>query len=183
MTNEYWQALITNDPEYDDVFLYGVVTTKIFCRPSCKSKVPKKTNVRFFHDIEEAYSGNFRPCKRCRPDHSSLPEEDWIEQVISWIDHNYNEVISLQRLSEVFYTSPYHFQRKFKQLKGISPLEYVQDIRFNKALELLINSDKNITDISLQVGFSSYASFTQVFKQRKGMTPSEFRKHQALVPR
>jgi len=66
--NEKWNSIVNCDSFYDGVFYYGVRTTGIFCRPSCKSKEPLKKNVVFFDRIEDAYSYGLRPCKRCRPD-------------------------------------------------------------------------------------------------------------------
>ncbi len=60
---EKWQAIILNDASYDGAFFYGVKTTGIFCRPSCKSRTPKKENVRVFQNAEQALLENFRPCK------------------------------------------------------------------------------------------------------------------------
>ena len=68
MNAEIWEAIIHCDPAYDGKFYYGVHTTGIFCRPSCKSKKPKRENVSTFKTIDEALSAGFRPCKRCRPE-------------------------------------------------------------------------------------------------------------------
>lgn len=48
--------------------LYGVVTTGIYCRPSCPSRAPRPENVRFFADRGEAEAAGLRACRRCRPD-------------------------------------------------------------------------------------------------------------------
>ena len=66
--NEKWQALISCDKDYDGLYFYGVKTTGIFCRPSCKSRMPIRDNVIFFHNSRKAIEMGFRPCKRCRPD-------------------------------------------------------------------------------------------------------------------
>lgn len=63
-----WQAVLHNDASYDGIFFYGVRTTGIYCRPSCKSKLPKRENVCFFTSSEQARKEGFRPCKRCHSD-------------------------------------------------------------------------------------------------------------------
>jgi AraC family transcriptional regulator of adaptative response / methylphosphotriester-DNA alkyltransferase methyltransferase len=63
-----WDATVSCDKEYDGAFFYAVKTTGIFCRPSCKSRVPNKDNVSFFLNASEAQKAGYRPCKRCRPD-------------------------------------------------------------------------------------------------------------------
>ncbi len=74
MQDEMWTAIINCNPAYDGRFFYGVVTTGIFCRPSCKSKNPKKEHVRIFQSAQEAVGAGFRPCKRCQPDQMVWPD-------------------------------------------------------------------------------------------------------------
>lgn len=63
-----WDAVKQNDKTCDGIFFYAVKSTGIFCRPSCKSRLPKKDNVTFFNTADQALAAGFRPCKRCRPD-------------------------------------------------------------------------------------------------------------------
>ena len=65
---EMWEAVQRSDASYDGLFFYAVKTTGIFCRPSCKSKPPKRENLCYFASGEEARAAGFRPCKRCRSD-------------------------------------------------------------------------------------------------------------------
>ena len=89
LTDEIWQAILSNDSAYNDQFYYAVKSTGIFCRPSCKSKPPKKENVRLFRTAEQAQSAQFRPCKRCKPTNERLPDDEWISLVTEYIDRNY----------------------------------------------------------------------------------------------
>lgn len=66
--DEMWNAVCNSDENYDGLFFYAVKTTGIFCRPSCKSKIPKKENICYFTSAEDAEKAGFRPCKRCRSD-------------------------------------------------------------------------------------------------------------------
>ena len=68
MREEMWKAVSENDPSYDGILFYAVKSTGIYCRPSCKSKIPKRENVCFFDTAEKARAAGFRPCKRCRSD-------------------------------------------------------------------------------------------------------------------
>jgi AraC family transcriptional regulator of adaptative response / methylphosphotriester-DNA alkyltransferase methyltransferase len=173
----FWNAIKECDSEYDDKFYYGVETTGIFCRPSCKSRLPNKENVRIFKHAYIALEEKFRPCKRCKPDGLQLPAEEWIEQITQWIDENYSESLTLHKLAEISHGSPYHLQRLFKQIKGISPSEYVQQVRLEKAIEKLEKTEFSITDISLTVGFLSTPYFITFFKKKVGHTPSEYRRN------
>lgn len=175
MTDEKWQAIIRNDASYDDKFFYAVKTTGIFCRPSCKSRVPKKENVRIFQNAEQALSEHFRPCKRCKPTGQRLPNHEWVEQITQCIDMNYSETLTLEILADMCHGSPYHLHRIFKRIKGITPVEYVQQTRIAKAMEYLIHSDKAIADIAMTVGIPNTSYFITLFKTKTGHTPTDYR--------
>lgn len=175
MTDEKWQAIIRNDASYNDQFFYAVKTTRIFCKPSCKSRVPKRENVRIFHNADQALAEKFRPCKRCKPTNVRLPDHEWIELVTEYIDKSYAEHLSLQRLAEISHGSPYHLHRTFKKVKGITPVEYIQLVRINAAIIELANTDKTITTIAKKVGIPNTPYFTTLFKKVMGSTPTQYR--------
>ena len=133
MTDEKWQAIIGNDASYNNQFFYGVKTTRIFCKPSCKSRVPKKENVRIFQSAEEALTAKFRPCKRCKPTNERLPENEWVALITEYISRNYNKKLTLETLAEISHGSPYHLHRTFKKIIGITPVEYIHQLRINMA--------------------------------------------------
>ncbi|HFK1529867.1 TPA: bifunctional transcriptional activator/DNA repair enzyme AdaA [Bacillus cereus] len=176
MTDERWHAIVHNDSSFDDKFYYGVKTTGIFCRPSCKSRVPNIDNVKIFQNTEEALSENFRPCKRCKPNGLTLPNEDWVTQIEEYIDNHYSESLTLEILADMCHGSPYHLQRTFKRIKGITPIEYIQQTRVSRAIEYLTNTDKSIMEIGFAVGIPNTAHFATLFKKRTGYTPSMYRK-------
>lgn len=175
LTEEKWQAIIGNDASYDDRFFYAVKSTGIFCRPSCKSKAPNKENVRIFANAEQALAEHFRPCKRCKPNGLRLPDDDWVTQIASYIDSNYSETLTLETLADMCHGSPYHLHRTFKRVKGITPVEYIQQTRMAKAKEMLSRSDKAVADIGLNVGMPNTSYFITLFKKMTGHTPTEFR--------
>lgn len=72
--DEFWQALLERNQSYNDRFVYGVISTKIYCLPSCPSRKPKRKNVLFFNNYVEAETKGFRACKRCYPNLISLSE-------------------------------------------------------------------------------------------------------------
>jgi AraC family transcriptional regulator, regulatory protein of adaptative response / methylphosphotriester-DNA alkyltransferase methyltransferase len=175
ITDEKWQAIIHNDASYDSQFFYAVKTTGIFCRPSCKSRAPNKENVRLFQNAEQALLANYRPCKRCKPTGQRLPDLEWVAQITQYIDTNYNEWLSLEILANMCHGSPYHLHRTFKRIKGITPVEYIQQTRITKAMEFLIHTDKAIADIALAVGIPNTPYFITLFKKITGETPSVYR--------
>ncbi|RCW48026.1 bifunctional transcriptional activator/DNA repair enzyme AdaA [Paenibacillus prosopidis] len=175
INQENWQAIINNDTAYDGKFIYAVRTTGIFCRPSCKSKPPNKENVRIFQNAEQALSAEFRPCKRCKPTGGRLPDHEWVAQITHYIDMNYRESLTLDILADMCHGSPYHLQRTFKRIKGITPVEYVQQTRITKAMEYLTDSDKAIADIAKAVGMTNTPYFVTLFKKITGHTPTDYR--------
>ncbi|WP_025027558.1 bifunctional transcriptional activator/DNA repair enzyme AdaA [Caldalkalibacillus mannanilyticus] len=178
---EYWNAIITNDESYDGVFLYGVKTTYIYCRPSCKSKEPKIENVVIFNHQTDATHNHFRPCKRCKPDLQIHPNEEMINELVAWIQINYHEFITLEKLASISNISPFHLQRMFKHSKNMSPLDYINKIRIEKAIHVLINTDKSITLIAMEIGFSNPSYFSTFFKRETGFTPGMFRKKYRII--
>lgn len=182
LTDEKWQAIIHNDASCDHKFFYGVKTTGIFCRPSCKSRTPKKENVRIFQNSEQALSANYRPCKRCKPTGRRLPDQEWVDQITQYIDKKYSERITLEILSDMCHGSPYHLHRTFKRIKEITPAEYVQQTRMTKAMEYLIHTDKAIADIALVVGLPNTAYFVTLFKKITGHTPTDYRQLNSHKP-
>lgn len=186
LTEEKWQAILCNDASYNDKFFYAVKTTGIFCRPSCKSRAPKKENVRIFQNAAEALSKDFRPCKRCKPTGQRLPDTEWVAQITHFIDENYRETLTLATLADMCHGSPYHLHRTFKRIKGMTPVEYVQQTRVAKAKSLLVQSDQSVTDIASAVGMPNAPYFITLFKKMTGHTPNEYRqqnrqKHAAEV--
>ncbi|MCL6516792.1 Ada metal-binding domain-containing protein [Alicyclobacillus sp.] len=63
-----WRAIVNCDAAFDGQFFYGVTSTGVFCRPSCRSRTPRRENVRIFHSNREAQAAGFRPCKHCHPE-------------------------------------------------------------------------------------------------------------------
>lgn len=173
---EYWKAIVENDSSYDDRFYYGVKTTRIFCRPSCKSRVPNRENVRIFQDAEQALAEKYQPCKRCKPDGLRMPDKEWVQQITEWIDQHYNESLTLQRLADMCHGSPYHLQRTFKRVKGFTPVEYIQQVRISEAMHSLTTSNQPVTEIGIAVGLANTPYFITLFKKKTGFTPAEYRK-------
>ncbi|SME14247.1 Bifunctional transcriptional activator/DNA repair enzyme AdaA [Bacillus mobilis] len=176
LTNEHWQAIIHNDSSYDSKFFYAVKSTGIFCRPSCKSRIPNRNNVRIFHHAEQALSENFRPCKRCKPNGLTLPNEEWVEQIKDYIEKHFDELLTLDILAEMCHGSPFHLQRTFKKTTGISPIEYILQFRIVKAAEQLLQTNQSIKEISTAVGIENPEYFATLFKKKTGFTPTEYRK-------
>jgi AraC family transcriptional regulator of adaptative response / methylphosphotriester-DNA alkyltransferase methyltransferase len=178
-SQEKWSAVIHNDPVYDGVFFYGVKTTGVFCRPSCKSKAPLKTNVEFFDNIDQAYAYGLRPCKRCRPDLLEFrPVLDLLEKAKQIIDTYFTDRRKLTVEIKELGVSQNHFIQLFRKQFAMTPVEYANKLRVEKAMQLLAGTDTTILNIALLSGFGSLSTFYDFFKKQVGLTPKQYRRTQ-----
>ena len=174
---EMWEAVIQNDSSYDGVFFYAVKTTGIYCRPSCKSKPPKRENLCFFLTAQEARAAGFRPCKRCRSDLLDYqPMREIAEKVKAKIDHAFAEQEKFNRELAEIGLSPRRVVEVFKAEYGVTPKAYSDSLRLKEAQRLLLDTDTKVIDIAYQIGFGSLTAFYSFFKKETGKTPNEYRK-------
>lgn len=176
LSDEQWQAVANNDASYDGQFYYAVKTTSIFCRPSCKSRLPNRDNVGMFPTAEHALAAQFRPCKRCKPTGQRLPDEEWIALVTEYIDSHYSDSLTLDTLALISHGTPYHLHRTFRRMKGITPVAYIQQVRVTQAKHLLSTTEYTIARIGESVGLSNPPYFVTLFKKITGLTPDAYRK-------
>src|SRR5271169_1674589 len=111
-----WQAMQDRDAGQDGNFFYGVLTTGVYCRPSCSSRRPKRENVKFYATAAEAERDGLRPCLRCRP-LATVNADPWaqrIREICQYIEQHADEPLSLKDLARRAKLSPYHLQRGFK---------------------------------------------------------------------
>ncbi len=176
-----WNAVLTNDRNYDGTFFYGVKSTGIFCRPSCASRPPKLENVVFFNSREEAEIAGFRPCKRCRPDLGSYrPTEDLAEEAKAIIDRSFADRRELQGRLQTLGVTRRHLTELFEKKFDLSLAQYIAQVRMQHAQKLL-DAGNRVTDVAFALGMESSAAFTTFFKKQMGVTPSEYALQRALT--
>jgi AraC family transcriptional regulator of adaptative response/methylated-DNA-[protein]-cysteine methyltransferase len=167
-----WAAVMARDRAMDGRFVTGVLTTGIYCRPSCAARHPKRENVRFFATPDEARATGLRPCLRCRPDEVTR-EAAALERVYRLLAEA-EETPSLERMAEAAGYSPHHFHRLFKRATGVTPAAYYRRLRGRRA-EAALTENERITDAIYDAGYSGPARFYADAKGRLGMTPSAWR--------
>ncbi|MFJ7406629.1 MULTISPECIES: bifunctional transcriptional activator/DNA repair enzyme AdaA [unclassified Lysinibacillus] len=173
--DEMWEKIIACDRTYDGLFFTAVKTTKIYCRPSCRSRKPKKINVAFYDDITEVEQAGFRACKRCQPEVEHSPHAQLIKAVTSFLMKEYKQSLTLQHIANHVGISPFHLERLFKQTTAETPRTYLEKIRIDKAAHLLKSTNLTILEICFETGFRSSSNFYKVFRRQKKCSPTEYR--------
>src|SRR5437016_8433819 len=144
-----WEAVATRDVAADGAFVYAVRSTGIYCRPSCASRRPRRDRVMFFDTAAAAERAGYRACRRCRPDAEPVIDS-WTEKIRRACVYlaNVDGHVPLAALARRLGGSPYHLQRNFKRIVGVTPREYAEACRLRNVRGQLRNG-KNVTDAML----------------------------------
>ncbi|TFI57760.1 bifunctional DNA-binding transcriptional regulator/O6-methylguanine-DNA methyltransferase Ada [Sphingomonas parva] len=167
-----WRAVLARDRSADGRFVTGVLTTGIYCRPSCAARHPKRENVRFFPTEAEAAAAGLRACLRCRPDEVTR-EAVALAAALRLIE-TAEAPLSLEALAQAAGYSPFHFHRLFRRATGVTPAAYGRAKRARTMAEAL-NGGTSVTDAIYDAGYSGPGRFYEDAKGRLGMTPSAWR--------
>jgi len=171
-----WAALTARDQQADGAFCYAVRTTGVFCRPSCASRLPRREHVTYFDDPAAARAAGFRPCKRCQPE--GLPRDIEIVNRACTVLDAHPERLTLAQLSDAVHVSPFHLQRLFKRVVGVSPRQY-QAAQRGAALRDALQRGQPVTRAAADAGFNSPSRLYASVPRELGMTPSAFRRQGA----
>lgn len=173
---EKWKAVSTNDESYDGKFYYGVKSTGIFCRPSCKSKLPKEENITYFDTKDEAISAGYRPCKRCRPDLIDYqPVQELARDMKNIIDRGFLDKSNVFNELKKLGVSSKRSIEIFKEEFDLTPGEYADKLRLDEARILLFTTDIPIIEIAYELGFESISAFYTFFGKYHDISPREYR--------
>lgn len=164
-----WAAFIRRDGAFDGRFVVAVRTTRIYCRPSCPARRPRRENIAFFPDGESACRAGYRPCRRCLPDEVGR-DRLAVERALMLIKEADEGVIRLDRLAAAVGYAPHHFQRLFTRSVGVSPAAYARQLRARR-LERALGEEEQVTDALYEAGYGSAAAAYADVAGRLGMTP------------
>ncbi len=167
-------AVTERDPAMSGRFIYGVITTGIYCRPACRSRTPRPENLRFFANPGAAETAGFRACKRCRPLQTLDVMEPRVLSAARILLAEPHAALSLDALAKRVYWSPAHLQRRFKAALGVSPRQFQEAQRLGK-LRGLLRSKGEIGRALLDAGFTSLSHAYRAAQRSLGMTPAQFR--------
>jgi AraC family transcriptional regulator of adaptative response/methylated-DNA-[protein]-cysteine methyltransferase len=177
-----WQAVLGRDPDYHEAFVYAVRSTGIYCRPTCPSRKPGRRQVLFFPGPGAAQQAGFRPCRRCLPQQppSSDQHIELVRRVCRRIQESYYDEScgsrpTLARLGGELGVSPYHLQRVFKRVMGVTPHQYADACRLDQ-LKTGIKNHHSLTDALYGAGYGSSSRLYQQASTRLGMTPGGYQR-------
>ena len=175
--DECWNSILQRDKNCDGRFYFGVLSTGVYCRPSCPARRPLRKNVRFYEAPAEAASDGLRPCLRCRPLDASIAAATAaaMGSLCRYIEDNIGRTVTLDELAGRAGLSPAYLQRLFKSVVGVSPKHYVDASRIRKLKDELRTS-KDVAEAVYGAGFGSSSRVYERSDGRLGMTPGEYRK-------
>ncbi len=171
-----WNAVLARDAARDGEFVFAVSSTGVYCRPSCAARRPRRENVQFFLGPEQAERAGYRACLRCRPkSFSGNTQSDSVKATCRFIEQHLDEPLTLQRLGKEFHQSPFHLQRRFKQVLGITPRAYADSCRL-RLLKRNLQAGDSVTRAMYDAGYGSSSRLYEKTSSQLGMTPDKYRR-------
>ena len=175
--SEYWEAVCRRDAGYDGVFVYAVNSTGIYCRPTCPSRRPRRGHVQFFGSPDEAERAGYRSCRRCQPEKQTPDEPNLslVQRICRYLAEPRDQLPTLDALAREFNLSPYHLQRTFKRIVGVTPRQYAEAQRLER-FKAGLKEGESVTDALYGAGYASNSSaYTQAARQF-GMSPTAYKR-------
>jgi AraC family transcriptional regulator of adaptative response/methylated-DNA-[protein]-cysteine methyltransferase len=166
-------AVASRDKASDGSFFYGVVTTGIFCKPSCAARPARAENLRFFPSIESAIVSGYRACKRCQPTEGNSKIARLVE-IARYIESHAEERLPLAKLAGLANLSPFRLQRTFKEAFGVSPKSYQDAIRM-RSFKQSLKDGAGVTDAIYSAGYGSISRVYGEASRNIGMSPKAYR--------
>jgi len=175
--DEAWRAVERRDPRFDDRFVYAVKSTRIYCRPSCPSRRPKRDRVSFYSESGAAERDGYRACLRCQPREARQTSgiAAAVERARLHLEANPDRLITLASLAEAAGMSPFHLQRNFKRIVGVSPREYQDALRVAHFKSRLRAGD-TVSRATYEAGYGSSSRVYERSDRALGMTPKAYRR-------
>ena len=170
--------VLAGDSAYNGRFFTGVLTTGIYCLPSCKARKPRRENVRFFPTCESARESGLRACKKCHPDDFARGADPVLESIESLVAEIRVSPAAFADARAVVHCSGFGQTRAFelfRQHYHTTPADLLVRARINRAKQRLLATRSGLLPIAGDVGFESLSVFHDQFRQRNGLTPAAYR--------
>lgn len=173
-----YSILLASDPNYNGRFFTGVLTTGIYCLPSCRARKPLRKNVRFFPTVEAARAAGLRPCQKCHPDDFARGFDPVLESIETLVAELRQSPDDFPDTAAIVKRSGFGATRLFelfRQHYHATPAEILVRARVAAAKTALLTTDRRLSAVGIDAGFEALSSFHENFRALTGMTPSAFR--------
>ncbi len=181
--DRYYRALVAHDARFDGRVFVGVTSTRIYCRPVCRVRTPKRSNCLFFRHAAAAEQAGFRPCLRCRPELApglSLVDSSQVlaGQAARMIEQGASDGVDLYLpdVARRLGVTDRHLRRIFLDTHGVSPIDYLTTRRLLLAKQLLTDTLLPVTQVALASGFASVRRFNAAFRTSYRFSPTALRR-------
>src|SRR3954469_12520725 len=177
-TDRMYERVLAGDATCNGRFFTGVLTTGIYCLPSCKARKPKRENVRFFPSCDAARAAGLRPCKKCHPDDFALGADPILEDIETLVGEMRAQPAAFADARAVVRRSGFGATRLFelfRQHYHTTPADLLVRARLEAAKKLLLAGDRGLLEIAHAVGFESLSVFHEHFRRLNGLTPASYR--------
>ena len=177
LADERWQAIQDNDPQYEDTFVFGVRTTGVYCRSTCKGAPVLRKNIEFFDEIAAARAAGYRACKRCRPDEGGPHSRavSTVARACALIDANPDSHLPVSAIARAVGVTDHALRRSFDMILGITPRQYA-DARRLQRLKTGLQNGQEVTSALYDSGYGSPSRLYEKSNTQLGMTPGQYKR-------
>lgn len=172
-----WRAVLERDARFDGRIFFAVRSTGIYCRPSCPARRPRREQVVFFRIPEAAERAGFRSCLRCLPRSAATagPQVEMARQACRYIESRPGDLPTLEDLGAHAGVSPFHLQRVFKRVVGITPRQYAEALRLSQ-FKTSVKKGTSVAEAIYDAGYGSSSRLYERASAQLGMTPAAYRR-------
>ena len=178
-SNEHlYERILAKDASFNGRVLTGVLTTGIYCLPSCPARKPLAVNVRFFPDEPAAQAAGLRPCKRCRPDAFYRGEDADLTRLESTLAQAVMDPVAfpeVEALAEATGVGITKLKDLFRDHVHLQPAVFLQRIRIQAACARLVAGQGDLSSLAMDSGYESTSGFHEAFRRQTGLSPGAFR--------
>jgi AraC family transcriptional regulator of adaptative response / DNA-3-methyladenine glycosylase II len=182
-----YRAIATRDARFDGRLFIAVKSTRIYCRPICPARTPKRENLTFYPSAAAAQEAGYRPCLRCRPE--SAPDlgvwrgtSNTVSRALALIEKGGLDGVDVEALAERLGVGERQLRRLFRRHLGASPVAVAQTRRVLLAKHLIHETRLPMSEVALAAGFGSIRRFNETFHQLFGRAPGTLRRGPGTSP-
>lgn len=176
-----YRVVSSRDGRWDGRLYLGVVSTGVYCRPSCPARTPLVRNCRYYASSAAAVAAGFRACRRCRPDaepgtRDADARADLAARALRSISDGAVDELGVAGLAQRLHVSERHLHRVLVAEVGAGPLRLASSRRAQTARLLIEQTHLGLADVAFAAGFASIRQFNDVMRAEFGCTPTDLRR-------